>query len=188
MRNIGPALVCLQRRIAEAPDTILDHLNTRVPTLALVHDVVSQHHPALVANDLIPFSGAPAQHGWHDMTRLLCWLITDPAFETCTLAPDAVITLLHDVAKEVHQHGTASAFRQDPDRREELVRLALAALDLRPEGETVQQAQDRLNAVSVAERQRVLAAARAAEQRARKVREALAKKKAQEAADKWTRE
>lgn len=188
MRHSGPALVILQRRLAETPPEILDHTSAQVPTVALVHDVLLRYQAELVARDLAPFSGSAAQHAWYDVTRLLCWLIADPAFATFKLAPENLISLFSDVAREAHQFGTASAFREEPERREELIRLALNALDLRPDGETGQQAQDRLSAVSAAERQRVLAAARAAEQRARKVREALAKKAAQEAADKWTRE
>ena len=76
----------------------------------------------------------------------------------------------------------------DPERREELSRLALHALDLRPAGESLAQAQDRLNTVSSAERARVIAAARAAEARAQAVREAMAKKAAEEAAAKVARE
>ncbi len=71
----------------------------------------------------------------------------------------------------------------DSDRREELSRLCLKALDLRPAGETAAQAQDRLTTLNTAERQRVVAAARAAEERARQIREAMAKKAAEEAAE-----
>jgi hypothetical protein len=64
----------------------------------------------------------------------------------------------------------------------------LARLDCRPEGETIAQATDRLSGLSGTERRRLLEASRASEQRARAIREALAKKAAEESADKWTRE
>jgi hypothetical protein len=66
--------------------------------------------------------------------------------------------------------------------------VLLSHLGLRPQGETLAQAQDRLTVLSTTERKKVLAAAVAAEERARKIREALAKKAAEESADKWTRE
>ena len=66
--------------------------------------------------------------------------------------------------------------------------VALARLGLRPAGETIAQAQDRLTTLSSAERQRVMRAARAAEERARAIREALVRKAAQESADKYTRD
>ncbi|MBP7601669.1 MAG: hypothetical protein KA750_09995, partial [Thermoflexales bacterium] len=61
-------------------------------------------------------------------------------------------------------------------------------LALRPAGESVAQAQDRLATLNTAERQRVIQAARAAEERARAVREAMARKAAEEAAAKYNRE
>ena len=76
----------------------------------------------------------------------------------------------------------------DPERREELALLALRALGLRPAGETLAQAQDRLVTVSSAERARTVAAARRAEERARAIREAMRKKAAEEAAAKVSRE
>jgi hypothetical protein len=79
-------------------------------------------------------------------------------------------------------------FVTDPDRREELARFSLARLGYRPAGETVPQAQDRMTSLSSAERARVLQASRAAEERARSIREALARKAAEESADKFTRE
>ncbi|HEY1052340.1 MAG TPA: hypothetical protein VGE39_21355, partial [Prosthecobacter sp.] len=85
-------------------------------------------------------------------------------------------------------HTSSRSFVTDPDRREEIVRVALARLHLRPAGETAAQAQDRLTSLSASERQRVIAAARAAEERAQAIREALARKAAEESADKYTRE
>jgi len=68
------------------------------------------------------------------------------------------------------------------------VRVSLAAIGCRPAGESEAQAEDRLTSLSAAERRRVVDAARAAELRARQIREALRKKAAEESADKWTRE
>ena len=79
-------------------------------------------------------------------------------------------------------------FVTDVERREELARFALARLGFRPQTETRAQAEDRLSSLSAAERARVLSAARVAEERARAVREALARKAAEESADKYTRE
>jgi hypothetical protein len=82
----------------------------------------------------------------------------------------------------------AKKFVTDPDRREELARVALARLGFRPAGETLAQAQDRLTTLNSAERARVMKAAQIAEQRARQIREELVRKAAEESADKWTRE
>jgi hypothetical protein len=86
------------------------------------------------------------------------------------------------------EYALADKFVTDPDRREELARLCLKALGLRPAGETEAQAQDRLTTLSTAERQRVIKAAQEAEDRARKIREEMARQAAYDAQMKSMRE
>lgn len=77
----------------------------------------------------------------------------------------------------------------DSDRREEFVRLGLSALGLRPAGESAAQAQNRLSALSSVERDRVVSEARAAQERAQRVREEmLAKQRAEAAASSYSNE
>lgn len=89
---------------------------------------------------------------------------------------------------ELSTYVQAENLVQDPDRREEFVRLGLYALDLRPQGESMEQAMDRLTTLSSVERARVVKQAQAAEARARAVREEMARKAAEEAAASWGRE
>jgi hypothetical protein len=76
----------------------------------------------------------------------------------------------------------------DQDRREELSRICLKYLQLLPAGETQAQADDRLTTISTSERLRVIKEAQAAEARAREIREAMARKAAEEAAAHYSRE
>jgi hypothetical protein len=76
----------------------------------------------------------------------------------------------------------------DEERREELARRVLAAAGLRLPGESATQAADRLKQVDSVERRRVLAAAAERERRSREVREMMARKAAEEAAAKVSRE
>jgi hypothetical protein len=99
-----------------------------------------------------------------------------------------ILTAMSDAAAELAGLVKAAAVVSDPERREELARLALARLSMRPAGESEAFARDRMTAMSTAERTRVLAASRQAEERARSIRAELARKAAQEAADKWGRE
>ena len=64
------------------------------------------------------------------------------------------------------------------DRREELVRVLLASIDVRPAGETIEQSFDRKATLDSVERSKVMQATIAAEKRARKIREAMARKAA----------
>src|SRR5207253_2271349 len=119
---------------------------------------------------------------------LLAWLLSDPWFREQPLQSADALKAFVETSAELAPHVAARKFVEDPDRREELARFTLARLDLRPAGESIAQAQDRLTTISTAERSRVMKAAREAEERSRAIREALARKAAQESADKYTRE
>lgn len=77
---------------------------------------------------------------------------------------------------------------QDEERREELIRRTLRALNLTLPGESTEDTEDRLGQVDSVEQHRVIADALAREQRTREVREQMASKAAQEAAAKVSRE
>ena len=77
---------------------------------------------------------------------------------------------------------------KDPDRREELVRVCLAKLELRPKGETVARAMDRLTTLDTAERNRVVRQTREAELRAKLIREKMAADEAKAAAARYSPE
>jgi hypothetical protein len=119
---------------------------------------------------------------------LLSWLLSDEWFCQKNITARTLLELLAEGSAQLAAQVPSTKFVTDPERREELARFSLARLGFRPEGETVPQAQDRLTSLSSAERARVLQASRAAEARARAIREALARKAAEESADKLTRE
>lgn len=194
MEHVGPLLETLTRRLADTPPDFLDE-----PQLGRRKGVVV---PALV-NDLLQLHGARAglaqlQHFASDdatrdrnrlaLVQIACWLLAEDWFVACRLARDALLSLLDTAIAELAAATPAHKFVHDPDRREELARVLLARLDYRPEGETPAQATDRLSSISGTERRRLIEASRAAEERARAIRVALARKAAEESADKWTRE
>jgi hypothetical protein len=194
MQREGPLLESLTHRLAETPEDFLDEPRIgqtgRVQTAAVVADLVQLLGGSAGAAQLQRFSGADARRDRNrlSITLLLCWLLADEWFRQTRPAADEVLQVLDAEAAELGSRVASRKFVTDPDRREELARLALARLGFRPAGETVSQAQDRLTTLNSAERARVVQAARVAEERARKIREALVKKAAEESADKWTRE
>ena len=194
MDREGPILESLTRRLAETPEEFL--AEPRVGN-------VGQTHTAAVVGDLLRMLGhEPRQHDLAaflgsnrrtDLNRLrvtlvLAWLLADQWFVGARTDMNAIVTLLGTTAAEFAEQVAVAKLIADPDRREEIARVALARLGLRPAGETIAQAQDRLMTLSSAERTRVMRAARVAEERARSIREALARKAAQESADKYTRD
>jgi len=194
MQQEGPILESLTRRLAETPEEFLAEprigQSGRAHIPAIVGDLLRMLNGPAHADELLRFSRSDARR---DRNRLaialiLCWLLSDDWFRKAKLEKSTVLELLDTEAAELAAQMASRKFVTDPDRREELARVALARLGLRPAGETLAQAQDRLTTLNSAERARVMKAARAAEQRARNIREALVRKAAQESADKWTRE
>lgn len=193
MKQEGPTLERLLRRLAETPsDFLAEPLTTTgrgvVHGPAVVADLLAFHEVEMEdPRSFMPDDSAPSIRR-AGVVLLLCWLLADEELVALRIPENELLTLLREGAAELASQNGAAKYRDDSERREEFVRFSLARLDLRPAGESVAQAQDRLTALSSIERTRVLAASRAAEERSRAIREALARKAAQESADKYTRE
>ena len=194
MDREGPPLESLLHRISEVPAEFLlppkIGASGTVVVPAVVHDVSARLGVELSTLELQTLNGTDPKRDAArlSMTLLLSWVLADDCFHNVQTSATQVLELLRDSAADLSQHAPASRYIKDPDRREELGRLALAHFGMRPAGETKVQATDRLNSVSSIERSRIIRASRDAEERARSIRAALAKKAADESADKWTRE
>jgi hypothetical protein len=194
MNRPGPDLETLTRRLADTPPDFMGEPRVagsgRVAVPALVNDLAGMHggRAALEALNRFEGQGARSDRNRLAVAMIGAWLLADPWFLAQRLDPAALVQSLAEVSAELAAATPAHRFAADAERREELVRTMLARLGYRPAGETPAQATDRLAAISATERRRLLEASRAAEQRAREIREALARKVADESADKWTRE
>jgi hypothetical protein len=188
----GPPLETLLRRLADTPPDFLDEpkigASGVVRVAAVVNDLLARGPGRASLQELQRFAGRDADAARLRMVLVMAWLLADDTFQLAGFARADVLNVLDATAGELAASAPAVRYLRDPDRREELVRLLLARLGLRPQGETAEQATDRLSALSATERQRLLQASRAAEARARLIREALARKAAEDSADKWTRE
>lgn len=193
MQTPGPPLETLLRRVSDTPPDFLDAprigASGTVWVAAVVNDLLALGPGRASLQELQRFEG----RGLADLERLrivlvLAWLLAEDGFRRVPLSQVDLLRGLDEAATELASLAAVNKYLHDDDRREELVRVLLARLDLRPAGETVEQATDRLSALSATERRRLLQASRAAEARARAIREALVKKAAEESADKWTRE
>lgn len=161
------------------------------------------HVAAVVSDLLVDLGGAPLTpaearnylpvdspqaRAWLPVVLVACWLLHDEWF----LAGGGYAVRAHrwlaEGLQEIAKWVPPAALVNDPDRREELARLGLQALGLRPAGENEAQAVDRLNTLSSAERQSILRASRAAEERTRAIREAMAREAAERAMPKYSRE
>lgn len=191
--NAGPPLELLLHRLIDTPPDFLEAPRSRegghVATAALVTDLVALHGGRVTLRDLAPFMpGADTDANRLRVVAIAVWWLSAGALSKLQLERAQLLGALNEAVGELASAAPAERYVQEPDRREEFVRVLLDRLGLIPEGETLAQAQDRLSSVSSLERRRLLEASRAAEARARAIREALARKAASESADKWTRE
>ena len=195
MQREGPSIEALTRRLAECPADFL--AAPRVGTVGTVN-------VAAVVSDLLRDLGgepltsaqthpyvsrqAKIDRNRLSVTLVACWLLADPWFRPDGSYAEAASELLSAGLREAAEATPAGQFVSDPDRREELARLCLRDLGLRPAGESIAQAQDRLTTLSAAERRRVIEAARQAEERANAIREAMRRRADEEANAKSMRE
>ena len=192
MKVEGPDIRELTRHLAECPPIFLDE-----PVHPSIQGGV--HVPA-VLSDLLARMGAPrlsevevelfrypdvksvrTERNRLRMALVGAWFFSHRGLRGGDTAERLRRWLAYDL-KPLAEVVPADDLVRDSDRREEFARLGLAALDMRPLGETAAQAQNRLSALSTVERQRVIAEARAAEERARQVREELERKRREEEA------
>ncbi len=186
MKQLGPPLEMILHRLSHCPADLFEQAaqSSRL-TRALVCDYFRQSQPELASDQLDAL--LPAHTGLNMLWMpMAVWLLSDAWFKD---RPE-LQAALHELFKDpklsaLMELVKPDALVNDPDRREEFVRLLLQALDLRPAGETLEQALDRLNTLDSVERSRILRATREAERRAREVREAMARAKAQESASRY---
>jgi len=191
--TIGPPLEILMRRIAEAGSDVLIEPRIGAQGVAPVDAVVLDLFELLgleIPTSLEEFGVNKSVQDRRrlQITLLLTWLCADETLQARLKNAALLLQILQQVPAELARYTTVEQLVTDMDRREELARLTLARMQLLPFGETAAQAQDRLNVLSSAERERLVAASRAAEARARELREAMARQAAEEAADKMGRE
>ena len=195
MNQEGPPLETLTRRLAECPPEFLAEPRIGAAGSIQVAAVVSDLLRDLGGQPLSPAEAAAFQSDRPKADRnrlslalLGCWVLHDPWFRARPGTAPMAQRLLAGGLTELAQATPAGQFVADPDRREELARVCLREMGLRPAGETLAQAKDRLMTLNAAERTRVVKAARKAEQRAADIREAMRRKAEEEANAKATRE
>jgi hypothetical protein len=181
-------LEVLTRRLAECPPEFLAEprfgRKGTVDVAAVVADLVRDlGGPPLTTQETAALRPPDRREHRNRLRTVLVagWLLYDPWFRARHQYAGAARGFLLEGVAELAALVQAPELVSDGDRREELARLALRGLGLRPAGETPEQAEDRLLTLSSVERQRVLRESQAAEERARQIREAMAAQAALEA-------
>lgn len=194
--KLGPSVEHLTRRLAECPEDFLAEPKLKkgggpIEVAAVVADLLQDLGATERLTDAQAAAWEQARAAHRNRLRLVlvaCWLCHDPWLEEARCYAPRVLRWLSEDLTALAEHGAAELFVSDPDRREELVRLLLAALELVPEGETPEQAADRLAALDSVERARVIRETREQEERARKLRAQMQAERARQAAARYVPE
>lgn len=192
----GPDLERLTRRLAETPPEFLRPPGARkgergaVLVAAVVSDLLRDLGGELLTAALARPFGASDESGRRRLSLVLvaAWLLADRWFRDANRFAPAAYELLSTGLDDLAAIVEPARFTSDPERREELARVCLRALGLRPAGESEAQSADRLATLDSAERIHLLRDTRRAQERVREVREAMRKKAAEEAAAAYGRE
>ena len=190
----GPSVAALVHRSTACPADFLAPpraAGTGVVAVAAVMGDTFRDLGAELPADWVARLEPPAAdvttRNWLQACLVTSWLVADEVWRGLLAAEQ----LLRFMDVDLHRLAAlvpGDALVRDPDRREELARLLVRAVGLTPEGESEAQATDRLSTLDSVNRTRVEEEARAAEERAREVRAALARQAAEEAAARASRE
>ena len=191
MNREGHQIDAMTHRLAECPPDFLEPPTKQgagiIDVPAIVCDCLRKMGIENVTDTAKTIHNFDARR--QQLVAVTAWLLYDEWFLKLSEIGNAARELLvSNQLAQLSQLVRVEALVDDPDRREELSRICLRELSLRPAGETETEATDRLNALDSVERERVVRKTRAAEARAREIREKMAEQAAREAAARYTRE
>ncbi len=191
-----PPLAEFLRWLAEMPDAFLAEPlgfpSGEVSVVAVVADLFETYFGAFPDASLLA-AFRPAKSGKVERNRqrwllATCRLLWHPALRGRGVTAEQLNRLLIQDLAQLATAESVDGLRTDEERREELIRRTLRALELRLPGESAQEAEDRLTQVDSVERRRLMREAAEKEKRAREVRDMMARRAAEEAAAKVSRE
>jgi hypothetical protein len=191
-----PPLAEFLRWLSEMPDAFVAEphgfARGEVGVAAVVADLFDSYFGAPPDEALVA-AFRPANAGKAERNRLrwvlaACHLLWHPALRGKTGTAAQLRRLLVQDLATLASVVAADTIRTEEERREELIRRTLRALELLLPGESAKEAEDRLAQVDSVERRRLLREAAEKEKRAREVREMMARRAAEEAAAKVSRE
>ena len=153
----------------------------------LVSDDYLLDNSALPTESDLNKLGQPAQIG----IQVACWLFSHKYFNRPQQKQqiwDGMKTFMFNRLPELSIYVKVEEWIENEDRNEEFVRLAIDCCGLRPDGESENEATDRLDALNTIKRFKVLENSTGAFDRMMEIRRTMAENKAREAANVYGRE
>ena len=198
--DIGPDLFLLLQRLQNCPSEFLlppvldgapKTYSGQIRTDAVVNDLLFALGLEADGEEIYKsfrYSHTQANINYLQLVLITSYLFYDSWFLSAGTYGKKIKKLLAEKISDLASIVEAKQFVLDSERREELIRFCLKELNLKPAGETDAHANDRLMSVNSIERKRVIEESKAAQKRAQELREAIARREAEEAASKWNRE
>lgn len=195
--NEGPSLESMMDRLAAIPAVFTGEFNksggsnTGPVLTAIVNDLLlDTGDMSLSPDEIKALENSAGKKNYQRLAAIFCHIYHDQFFLENRPAAGLIRKLFF--SQKLQTLGAViddeDLFISDPDRREELCRLALISVNLFPRGEDEKKAKERLATLDSIERKKILDKTREAQQRAREIREAMLRKEAEEAASKMSRE
>lgn len=202
MKKPGPPIEMLIDRLITIPDLFFkiniksDDSKKKISVPAVLNDLLLDMGGAPLNNDEIleHFPGKnkniPENNNRLQLISIICYIYEDDFFIEKKSGSEVIksFILSQKIVELSKVVNSADEFISDPDKREELCRLALDITGYYPAGENEKNAVDRLSTLDSVERKKILAKTGAAQKRARELKEAMMRKEAEEAASKMSRE
>lgn len=207
MKNPGPPLEALIDRLIAIPGEFFIFADdphdsaTGICLPALVNDLLLDKGGTPLSDEEISDSlggNIEQKHGkktvkninYSGVVSILCYIYEDGFFSGKKGESDRIKSFLlsQKLVELSNAVESADEFLKDPDRREEICRRALDALNYYPQGENEKNSADRLLTLDSVERKKILIKTVEAQIRAKEIREAMLRQEAEEAASKMSRE
>lgn len=203
MKNPGPPIESLIDRLIAIPEEFINgslKAETGLSLPALINDLLLDNGGKTLNDDEIKKIMSEKKTGgtgskmkknnYHDLAAILCYIYEDRFFTDKKGNAELIKKfLLSDQLAELSDAAdSAIEFISDPDRREEICRRALDALNYFPLGENEKNSADRLLTLDSVERKKILIKTVEAQKRAKEIHDAMMQKEAEEAASKMSRE
>lgn len=186
----GPIVSDLIHHMKQCPREILQlsaHSETAVENCeALCNDVLRVVKRDILSPKLF-FLGESTPE-LQKLLQICCWMISSPLLIPFLRDWKKVKLFLEKELEEVSKEVKSEKWIEDEERSEELIRLFLSYNSITPEGETKEEAIDKLASINTMQRVAVIRESAAAIARAKEIREKMAQQKAREAANVYSRE
>ncbi|HOP64573.1 MAG TPA: hypothetical protein PK358_14835 [Spirochaetota bacterium] len=193
----GPSLEAMMDRLAAIPPEFTEGMGkaggkkSGVKLPALVNDLLTDLGGGhITPEEVKALETSPEKKPHLEIVAILCHIYHDPALRELSVSHEKIrkFFLSRKPEELASCIDDAGIFITDPERREEICRLALNVTGMYPSGENEKRAKERLATLDSVEREKILDKTREAQKRAREIREAMLRKEAEEAASKMSRE